>query len=87
LNGIDILFILSMLAVYTGCLIATLAAAKPIRAGVALASISLIAVDFGTRYFGLNAHIGGLALALNGFFAAIFILVGLVIVGARKVLK
>ena len=76
-----------MLALYTGCLIATLASAKPIRAGTALVSITLLTVYFSTRFLGLNIYVGGLALLLNGFFAAIFILVGLVMIGARRALK
>lgn len=76
-----------MLALYTGCLIATLAAAKPIRAGVTLVSATALTVYLGTRFVGLNSYLGGLALLLNGFFAAIFILVGLVMIGARRALK
>jgi hypothetical protein len=76
-----------MLALYTCCLIATLAAAKPIRAGAVLISITALTVYLSTRFLGLNNYVGGLALLLNGFFAAIFILVGLVMIGARRVLK
>ncbi len=76
-----------MLALYTGCLVATLAAAKPIRAGVILVLVTALTVLAGTRFLGLNGYIGGLALLLNGFFAAIFVLVGLVLIGARKALK
>ena len=76
-----------MLVLYTGCLIATLAAAKPVKAGIALIGITAIIVYVGTRAFGLNAHIGGLALILNGFFAAIFMMTGAVIIAGRKALK
>lgn len=81
------IFIVVMLALYTGCLIATLAAAKPITAGAALISITALTVYLSTRFLGLNSYVGGLALLLYGFFAAIFILVGLVIIGARRALK
>jgi hypothetical protein len=76
-----------VLALYTGCLIATLAAAKPLRAGLILISTTAILVFLGTRFLGLNQYIGGLALLLTGFFASIFMLVGLLIFVARKVLK
>jgi hypothetical protein len=76
-----------MLVLYTACLIVTLAAAKPIRAGIVLIGITALAVFIGTRSLGLNAYIGGLALLLNGFFAAIFMLVGVIIIAGRKALK
>jgi hypothetical protein len=76
-----------MLALYTGCLIATLAAAKPVRAGLVLIVVTALSVYLGTRLFGLNAYVGGLSLILNGFFAAIFVLTGVVILAARKALK
>ena len=65
----------------------TLASAKPIKAGVALVTITALAAFLGTRFLYLNVYVGGLALLLNGFFAAIYVLVGLVMIGARKALK
>jgi hypothetical protein len=76
-----------MLALYTACLIATLAASKPVASGLLLIGLTALLVFMGTRWFGLNAYIEGLALLLNGFFAAIFILTGVIIMMARKVLK
>lgn len=65
----------------------TLAGAKPVRAGAILVSATALTVFLGTRYLGLNSYIGGFALLLNGFFAALFMLAGCIIIGARRVLK
>jgi hypothetical protein len=76
-----------MLALFAGSLIATLAAAQPLKAGLVLLLGTAIAAYLGTRLLELNSFFAVLALILNGFFASIFIIVGLVIGFARQALK
>jgi hypothetical protein len=87
LSWTDIVFTVLMLALYSYCLIVALAGSRPAKAGLVLIAATASIVFVGTRLLALNSYIGGLALLLNGFFAAIFILVGITIHIARKALK